>query len=290
MKVFTEVESNILQRLAHYKYLTLSQMVKVNVGGKSYTCTRLKQLREAGYVGVSQYGGVYKSGGGGRAENINYLTPKGAKLLASMGTEWELENIRYPKNIDGIFRNDYFHRISTVNVQIAFELWCKWLAYEIVFFDAYFYTLGSAKKSKENDPLRGQTTISVPHGKPVAPDGIFAVDTGKKKLFFCLEVHNGADVTRLVEQAKALSRAVAKGYITNHYKTKYDIQNSPRVLFTVETENMLRLVKKRLVADTFFSPAWMKEVFLFNVAEQVWNDFESGWQNMEGNIYKLSML
>jgi hypothetical protein len=201
-----------------------------------------------------------------------------------------METIRYPKNIDGIFRNDYFHRISTVNVQVAFELWAKRLGYEVLFFDTYFYMLGSAKKAKENDPLRGVTTIDVPQGKPVAPDAIFAVETEKKKHFFCLEVHNGADVSRLVEQAKTLSRAVAKGWITEHYKESYDIHIAPRVLFTVETENMLRLVKKRLVADTFFAPAWMKEVFLFNVAENVWNDFESNWQNMEGTVYKLSTL
>ena len=80
MKLFTELEEQILRHLGHYKYMTLGQLVKLGVGSKAYTSTRLKQLREAGYVGVSQYGGVYKSGGGGRVENINYLLPKGAKL------------------------------------------------------------------------------------------------------------------------------------------------------------------------------------------------------------------
>jgi hypothetical protein len=82
------------------------------------------------------------------------------------------------------------------------------------------------------------------------------------------------------EQVKRISRAAAKGLITDHYK-QYGLAQVPRVLFTVETENMLRLVLKRLDADPLFTPGWMKQVFLFGVAQSVWKDFASGWLNLE---------
>jgi hypothetical protein len=286
MRVFTEVDVNILRHLAHYKYMTLAHLVSVGAGGKSYTSTRIKKLREAGFIGVSQYGGVYKSGGGGRVENINYLTPRGVKLLAD-NTELEPEQIHHPKNIDGIFRNDYVHRISTVSIHISFELWAKRLAYPVLFFETYFHKVGSAKTAKDDNPLRSITRITFEDGSFIEPDAVFAAERSDKKLCFCLEVHNGADVSRIVEQLKRISRAVSKGLITDHYK-QYGIVNSPRVLCAVETENMLRLVQKRICADAFFKPDWMKQVFLFHVAEQVWKDFDAGWQNMEGRTFKLS--
>lgn len=286
MKLYTEVDENILRLLGHYKYMTLAHLVKAGSGGKSYTSTRVKKLREGGLIGVSQYGGVYKSGGGGRAENINYLLPRGAKLLAE-NNGMGLEQIHYPKNIDGIFRNDYFHRISTVSTQISFELWAKRLDYEVLFFETYFHKVGSAKTAKDDNPLRSITRVSFADGSFIEPDAIFAVDKGDKKLFFCLEVHNGVDVSRLVEQMKRISRAVAKGFITDLYKEKYWLAQTPRILCTVETENMLSLVLKRIRADTFFTPAWMRDVFLFNVADKVWEDFDNAWQSIEGKSFNL---
>lgn len=290
MRIFTEVEEGILKYLAHYKYMTLGQLIKLDVGGKTYTSTRLKKLREAGFVGVSQYGGVYKSGGGGRAENINYLLPKGAKFLAENNNDFNIDKIHYPKNIDGIFRNDYFHRISTVNTQISFELWAKRLGYDVLFFDTYFHKLGSAKTAKDDNPLRSITRITFADNSFIEPDAIFAANAENKKYFFCLEVHNGNDVTRLIDALKRISRAIAQGLITNLYKEKLGAEKSPRILCTLENEKMLHLVQKRMCNDTFFEPAWMKQAFLLNVAQNVWDDFDNGWQNMVQTIINISSL
>ncbi len=290
MRIFTEVEEAILMHLAHYKYMTLGQLIKLRVGGKTYCSTRLKKLRDEGFVGVSQYGGVYKSGGGGRAENINYLLPKGAKFLAENSSNFNIYKIHYPKNIDGIFRNDYFHRISTVNTQISFELWAKRLGYDVLFFDTYFHKLGSAKTAKDDSPLRSITRITFADNSFIEPDAIFAAIADNKKYFFCLEVHNGNDVTRLVDAFKRISRAIAQGLITNLYKEKLGAEKSPRILCTLENEKMLHLVQKRMSNDSFFAPEWMKQAFLFNVANKVWDDFESGWQNMIQTITKISDL
>ncbi len=291
MRLITELEEKILRCLAHYKYMTAGQLVRLSIGSKSYVSIRLKKLREEGYIGVSQYGGVYKSGGAGRAENINYLLPKGARLLAENSGDMSMESIHYPKDIGGMFRNDYMHRISTVNTQISFELWVRQLGYEVMFFQTYFHKIGSAKTAKQDNPLRSLTRITFEDDSFIEPDAIFAAQREAGKQFFaCLEVHNGVDVSRIVEQLKRLSQAIGKGLITNRYKAQYALVKSPRVLVTLETENMLRLVKKRMVEDSFFQPDWMKQAFLFQVAENVWTDFDNGWQNMEGTPFQLAML
>ncbi len=290
MKLFTEIEEQILKQLAHYKYMTLSQLVKTGTGGKSYVSTRLKQLRDAGMVGVSQYGGVYRSGGGGRAENINYLLPRGAKLLAENTEGLDIAAIHFPKNIDGMFRNDYFHRISTVNSQIAFELWAKSKGFEVLFFDTYFHKVGSAKTAKDDNPLKSITRVTFDDGSFIEPDASFLYQTPERLYLMALEVHNGKDVTRLVTQLKRLSLAVSKGMITALYKERYGVKTSPRILCTLETAGMLQLVQKRMGADPFFNPDWMQKAFLFKVAEQAWDDFANGWQNYKGAVFNLSSL
>jgi hypothetical protein len=289
MRLFTAVEENILRSLAHYKFITISQLVKLGVGERSYLSTRLKQLREAGLVGASEYGGVYAKGHG-RAENINYLLPRGVKLLAENADGLDMDNIHYPKNIDGIFRNDYFHRISTVNTQIAFEIWAKRLNYEVIFFSTYFHMLGSAKTAKDDNPLRSVTRITFDDGTFIEPDAIFLYETPVKKQLMALEIHNGKDVSRIVQQLKRIGKAVSKGLFTLRYKEAFGVETNPRILCTIETESMLGHVQKRMCSDSYFSPDWMKQAFLFNVAENVWKDFDSGWQNMVGKMFSIMKL
>lgn len=290
MRLFTDIDVKILTQIAHYKYMTLSQLIKTGAGGKSYVSTRLKLLRDDGLVGVSQYGGVYRSGGEGRAENINYLLPRGAKLLAENIHGMEVENIHYPKNIDGMFRNDYFHRISTVNIQIAFELWAKEQVFDVLFFDTYFHKTGSTKTAKDDNPLKSITRVTFEDGTYIQPDATFLYRTPTKLQLLSLEVHNGKDVSRLIMQLKYISKAVSKGFFTMLYKEKWGVETNPRILCTVETESMLHLVQKRMKADTFFAPDWMKKAFIFQVATTVWNEFGNDWQNMDGEQISLGTL
>jgi hypothetical protein len=69
MRLLSAIDEQILKHLAQYKFLTLSQLVRLETGEKSYVSSRLKLLRVDGFVGVSEYGGVFKAGHG-RAEII----------------------------------------------------------------------------------------------------------------------------------------------------------------------------------------------------------------------------
>jgi len=238
---------------------------------------------------ISEYGGVYKIGGGGRVQNIYYLLKKGA-LFISENLGIELEDIQYPKNIDGIFRNDYFHRISTVNSQISFEQWAKRLDYTVLFFHTYFHKVGSAKGTKDNNPLKSITRIEIDETTFIEPDAIFLYRTKERLQLMVLEVHNGKDVTRLVNQLKLISFAVSKGLFTSKYKKQYGLETVPRILVTLESDNMIRLVQKRMNEDKFFNVIWMSKAFLFKVDTKTWGNFHKDWQNKNGESVDLSKL
>lgn len=278
MRILSEIDERILKHLAHYKFLTLSQLVRLKTGEKSYVSSRLKLLRIDGYTAVSEYGGVFKAGEG-RAENIHYLLPKGVKLLEENFAELE-GKIHHPKNIDVSFRNDYFHRISTVNTHIAFELWAREKGYTPLFFHTYFHKVGSAKKTRENNPLKSVTRVTFTDGSFIEPDCIAGYDTGNKRWLLVIEVNNGKDTTRIVDQIKKISVALLHGLITKMYQQSHQINVSPRVLCTVETADMLRLVLKRIKADTFFSKEWMQKAFFFQVADTLKENFGDEWLNI----------
>lgn len=288
MRVLSAIDEQILRHLAHYKFLTLSQLVRLQTGEKSYVSSRLKLLRDDRFVGVSEYGGVFKRGHG-RAENINYLLSKGVRLLEESFAELE-GAIHYPKNIDATFRNDYFHRISTVNTQVAFELWASKKGYEPLFFHTYFHKVGSAKKTKENNPLKSITRVVFPDGSFVEPDCIAGYETGNKRLLLVIEVSNGKDTTRVVEQVKRLAGALSLGLVTKLYQETYGIQVSPRILCTLETPEMLRLVLKRIREDSFFTKGWMEQAFFFQVADNVKEEFGLEWFNIREQKTDLSVF
>jgi hypothetical protein len=288
MRIISAIDEQILKHLAHYKFLTLSQLVRLQTGEKSYVSSRLKLLRDDGFVGVSEYGGVFKRGHG-RAENINYLLSRGVKLLEDNFTELE-GTIHYPKNIDATFRNDYFHRISTVNTQVAFELWANKKGYNPLFFHTYFHKVGSTKKAKENNPLKSITRVTFPDSSFVEPDCITGYDTNNKRLLLVIEISNGKDTTRIVEQLKRLAGALSLGLITKLYQQSHGIQVSPRILSTVETTDMLRLVLKRIREDAFFSKSWMEQAFFFQVADKIKEDFGAEWFTIKEQKIDLSIF
>ena len=57
-----------------------------------------------------------------REEYLWYLTPKGARLLLAR-TDLKESDMRYPKRPTKRLKNDYFHRVSTIFINISFDKW-----------------------------------------------------------------------------------------------------------------------------------------------------------------------
>lgn len=83
MKNITPKQERILHQLAHYKYLTVSQMLALGISNdRSFVNKQLKRLREDFFKPLiySQHFGVDPKRG--KLESVHALTKQGAKILA----------------------------------------------------------------------------------------------------------------------------------------------------------------------------------------------------------------
>ena len=279
------IQERVMVALAHYKFLTVSQLTRLGSGSKGRTQEAVRKLIEAGLVANSHYGGVTRNGAG-RVESISYLTAKGARVLLENNHHLDLKAIKYPKSINSIFKNDYLHRISTINTWISFEEWAKATGQEVAFFHTYFDKLGSQIKQEEDIPLQSITRLDFKNGTYIEPDAIFLSEGQGKKCFFILEVCNGKDTKRHVEQIRQNVYAIYNGIPTDKYKQN----KSPRLLCTFETENQLKLALDKISEDAYFQAEWIEKAVFLNVAEQVWQSFPENWKTSRRATIRLTDL
>ena len=135
--MITPAKENILIALARYKFLSSRQIERLGICHYIHATKNIKSLREIGLVDSISIGTIPKMG---RIDNLNFLTPKGAKLLKN---STEIEEIQHPSNPNNFFSNDFIHRINTLDCWIGFEIWAKDKGYDIDFVDAYFLKNGA---------------------------------------------------------------------------------------------------------------------------------------------------
>lgn len=279
------IQERVMTALAHYKFLTVSQFMRLGTGSKLRTQEAIRILRDGGLVASSHYGGVTRNGAG-RVESISYLTAKGAKVLIENNHHLDLKVIKYPKSINSIFKNDYLHRISTINTWISFEEWAKQTGQEVAFFHTYFDKLGSQIRQEEDVPLQSITRLGFKNGTYIEPDAIFMSEGQGKKCFYILEVCNGKDTKRHVEQIRQNVYAIYNGIPTDKYKQN----KNPRLLCTFETENQLELALDKMSEDAYFQAEWIEKAVFLNVAGQIWQSFPENWKTVRRTTISLENL
>lgn len=84
----------------------------------------------------------------------------------------ELESVKYPKSTNTLVKNDFVHRIKTIDLQITYNERIANTVFEPLFFDTYFDTIGSQRK-QENGILRSKTRVDLSNGDFIDPDAIF---------------------------------------------------------------------------------------------------------------------
>lgn len=120
MLTISPIEQRILRRLGRYRFLTAQQMWK-GIGNKSLQVIYedVRMLKEKGLLGSITYGGVSRTG---TMQKLHYLTRKGAVIVAE--TEGiGLEQVKFPKSTNTLVKNDFLHRIATIDLMIAFDQW-----------------------------------------------------------------------------------------------------------------------------------------------------------------------
>ena len=270
MRQLTEQQIQILEALATYRYLTNDQIIRLGiVKQRSHLSTAFSRIRDIGkkLVETSSYG-VHPQFG--RIPDLHNLTKQGAELLID---EFEhlAENINYPKNrLKPAFR-DYFHRVATIDTHISFRKSAISRGFEVDFFEHYFDKTGANRGSTQK--LRAKTKIDLEASRYLIADGAGRYFDGEKKNLFLIEVHNGRDTKKLMQQLFNHLEAIGLGSPSLQYKH----DRGHRVFIVFEHKGIMQATIKRLQNSPQFSEA--KDYFLFKTLEQVRSesDFFSNW-------------
>ncbi len=279
----TGMQEKILRELGNYKYLTVSQLIKLKVGVRNRIYESIKVLVSAGLVQFADYKALLRYGQ--QLERIHFLTRKGATFLVSHTPNLHLDHIRYPKSTTTLFTHDYFHRVSSINTHISFITWLNSHDFSLIGYYDYFDVIGSRKKHS-SEPMKAVTRIEFGNEHFLDPDGIAIYDNQGKPKITLIETYNGKNTKRVIEQLRKHIYIIKHGLAAY----KFNLQAPTRVCCTFEDENARNAVIKSLQTDPYFQFTNVEYYFFFGVAEKVWSDFEHSFMNIQGKYLKMSNL
>lgn len=278
------LQERILRKLATHKYLTVSQLVKLKVGIKNRIYEALKKLIDAKLVKFADYKALLRYGK--QLERIHFLTPKGATLLVENTPNLHYDNIRYPKSSTTLFTHDYFHRVSTINTQISIFEWSAKHSFDLIRYDTYFDVIGSRKKHQK-EPMHAVTRIEFGNGHFLDPDSIVIYQKPMRKAqILLIEVYNGRDTKRVIEQLRKHVYTVKHGLAAS----KYQLEVVTKVCCTFEHESNLQAVLKRVEIDPYFQFDGIEDYFFLGLHEKAMKNFETAFANLHGTAIIMSEI
>ena len=115
----TMIQGNVLEALARYKFLTMSQMLKLDIGTTQYQylAMQTKSLRDRGRPLIGCHNFHIPQPRKGRVESMYYLRPKGREALV-FELDIPEEKIKMPIGKSVAYK-DYLHRKYTIDYQIG---------------------------------------------------------------------------------------------------------------------------------------------------------------------------
>lgn len=279
--IITSQQEKILRSLATYKFLTVSQLNRLGVGYKKRIYDSLKKLNEKGLIKHADYKSLLRYGK--QLERIHFLTPKAANLLVENTPNLHFDDIRYPKSSTTLFTHDYFHRVSSISTQIAIGEWLHANNFELIKYDTYFDVIGSRKRGKV-DPMQTITRIEFGNGYFLDPDGIVIFNKSGKTKMFLIEIYNGKDTKRVIEQLRKHVYVIKHGLAAS----KYNLNVAAKLVATFDDPGNLKSVLERVTQDPYFQFDGIENYFLLGLASQVNEDFEHGFLNLLGEPVLMS--
>ena len=277
--MITNIQAKVLESLAVYKYLTLSQMLQLNVGTRDsrYIHRQVASLRDRRkpLVECSNYQSPQPRRG--RVESMYYLTEEGERALIN-DLFYPENKIRRPVGKSQVYR-DYYHRKYTIDFQIRLMKWCASKGKEVPLSEFYFDYSGNNRVGKN---LTAQTRIDLEGDEYIIPDMSFTIRApGKGDSFFLFEMHNGKDTGKLIRQihqhAKALvSRATHKRY-------GLDQSRSYKILLLFEHRSIMNSTISRISAQGSLF-ANVQQYFLCKALEDIETEhFFGHWRTIMGD-------
>ncbi len=268
----TQTQTNFLQLLAKYKFLTVSQLHLLQVVKHKVSIYRVLNNLKDGSKPLISYQDFGFNPRHGKLEQILYLSKYGKKfLIEELGME-EYQ-IKMPSS-NTLINQDYHHRIWTIDFHIQLDLFLQFEDGYIYFFDFYF---DKAKRVAGQKYARAKNRIDIKaNDKFIVPDGVVKFKYNKKDYLYLFEQHNSKDsgklMTQIINHCLVIKESGAKE------KYKYDRNN--RVVIIFEFESTKDAVIKRAIANESLEK--FSNFFLLKTNQTLAFDFNNSWQNLYG--------
>lgn len=283
IQYISPIQERILLTLARHRFLTVSQLFDCGVGKPNRIRDALALLRERKLTDKQRFGNIQGVAYKGTVQDIHFLSNKGANVLEEHGL-LTAEEIKYPKSKNTFFRQDYFHRVATINSEISFERWLLENNASKLFCCNYSDKTGSQRNSTQTGTLKSVTRLTFESGSYIEPDIIFGYQRNEKNYLFCLEIYNGKDTKRVIEQLVKLAEATKESLVAQ----AFGYQNANRVLCSFEYESNMKAVLERITREPTFQKAGIEKFFFFNLHDKVKENFGKDWISIEGEFQNFT--
>jgi hypothetical protein len=267
--ILTLKQQRIIQELGRYKYLTVSQFLRLGVDKhRSNLSTAFKRLTEGKrpLVKVLKFGLIPTKG---RVEALYYLTSRGAELV---------EGAKYPRSRTVTLTSDYFHRVVTIDCEIA--LYSSSSIKEVSFSHRYFDHTGSNRTGNR------KITTALPlsgNSKDIIADWVFMINTGIQDELYCAEIYmDDHDTTRPFNSLQSYLQALHEGAPNE----VFDFDRGTRVLAIFNNEGVMERVIQKLQDDPLFEE--FVDYFLFRSFSSIRaGDLTKDWIGFTGEVEKI---
>jgi hypothetical protein len=269
---FSDKQIAVLKSLAHYKFLTYDQLIKLGVSKHKSNLSKLVgSLRD----GKNPYVRKIPHRFGVPAKH--YLTKRGAEVLVELN-QLEEKNIHFPKGVITTDTQDQKHRTSTVDIQIAIDQAANSNGLEVTFCDRYFDTTGNNRVAKN---LKSKTAIIYEGSKTLKADMTFMLGSEDVEELYLFELENGQDAKKAVPKCIMHAKAILRGSANE----KFSYNKAYRTLWVFESKATMESVIDRVSPLPIFSK--LKEYFLFKPLDEIEQDVLAGWLNLDKNKRKM---
>jgi len=280
--VITNIQGNVLTKLAHHKFLTLSQLLRLNVGTTQYKylwkqVASLRDRRKP-LVKSQRFSSVAPHINGKppeRVEDLYYLSKEGERALREELAFEGLVKIPIGRRLA---YKDYRHRKSVIDFQISLDTWASSNEVAIPFFDTYFEKTGDNRKNKN---LRAKTRIDFGNNSFFIPDAVFQVIGQEKRRLFLFEMYRGSDPIRTISQLNQHGVAM----VNRHTHAAYNIPTNKAyyIVLLFEKESLKKSVIERIKKN---EPAFNKIEKYFRlkcITDIKEGDFYDNWLTLHGS-------
>ena len=266
MILINNLQSDILENIGRFKFLTTSQIQRITGKSLSYVRENLSLLSQNGYIKTYRIEKFIK------AENMYYLTDRGKDIIISNEKIFS-EDIKLPVGVPLVVK-DFQHRKNFIDIHIALFQYLENKAIQIHRFYAYFDKAGNNRTAHN---LEAKTKIPLGENQFFMPDGVMVtIDETEDRNLYLIEMYNGKDTLRTLQQLAKHSKAIALGTPAQ----KFGIRKNPAILCVFEYESSKQAVIKRLQSNERFSP--IADFFFFASLEDLQKNFVHSWYNLKG--------